>query len=137
MARRTSRFLILGLGVAGAMIFLIVVGMRGPNGLVYYRTVAEFREKGPPPGGHWRVNGTVETGSIDRGVTGEQVRFTITDGKATMPVDYRGIIPDTFVDGADVVIEGALRTDGTFEATTLLAKCPSKYESAAKAKERS
>src|SRR5262245_17656661 len=129
MARRASRFLILGLGVAGAMIFLIVVGMRGPNGAVYYRTVAEFREKGPPPGTHWRVNGVVETGSIERAATGEQVRFTIGDGKATMPVHYHGIIPDTFVDGADVVVEGALQADGTFEATTLPAKCPSKYES--------
>ena len=47
-----------------------------------------------------------------------------------LAVNYHGIIPDTFVDGADVVVEGALSTDGTFDAHTLLAKCPSKYESA-------
>jgi cytochrome c-type biogenesis protein CcmE len=56
------------------------------------------------------------------------------DGSAQLPVDFSGIIPDTFVDDADVVVEGNRRTDGVFEATTLLAKCPSKYETAGEAK---
>jgi cytochrome c-type biogenesis protein CcmE len=58
------------------------------------------------------------------------VAFTITDGAADMPVRYHGIIPDTFVDGADVVVEGAMSGDGTFVANNMLAKCPSKYEAA-------
>jgi cytochrome c-type biogenesis protein CcmE len=60
------------------------------------------------------------------------VKFTIRDkdGTATLPVDFSGIIPDTFVDDADVVVEGDRRPDGVFVATTLLAKCPSKYEAA-------
>ena len=60
------------------------------------------------------------------------MKFTIKDkdGGATLPVDFAGIIPDTFVDDADVVVEGNRRADGIFAATTLLAKCPSKYESA-------
>ena len=49
---------------------------------------------------------------------------------AALGLPSTGIIPDTFVDEADVVVEGARRPDGVFEATTLLAKCPSKYESA-------
>ena len=58
--------------------------------------------------------------------------FTVVDPKsqAVLPVDFTGIIPDTFVDDADVVVEGKRRDDGVFEATTLLAKCPSKYEAA-------
>jgi cytochrome c-type biogenesis protein CcmE len=47
-----------------------------------------------------------------------------------MLVAYHGIIPDTFVDDAAVVVEGQLQDDGTFRAHTLLAKCPSKYEAA-------
>ena len=62
--------------------------------------------------------------------SGEDVGFNMTDGEATLAVYYRGIIPDTFVDGADVVVEGQLQPDGVFAAHTLLAKCPSKYESA-------
>ena len=58
------------------------------------------------------------------------VRFVMTDGGASMPVNYHGIIPDTFVDGADVVVEGQIDGSGTFQAHTLLAKCPSKYEAA-------
>jgi len=65
-----------------------------------------------------------------RATSGEDVSFTITDGDSTLPVDYHGIIPDTFVDGAEVVVEGSLKHDGTFVAHMLLAKCPSKYEAA-------
>jgi cytochrome c-type biogenesis protein CcmE len=45
-------------------------------------------------------------------------------------VIYRGIAPDTFTDGVDVVVEGRMGEDGTFHATTLLAKCASRYENA-------
>jgi cytochrome c-type biogenesis protein CcmE len=45
-------------------------------------------------------------------------------------VVYRGIAPDTFTDGVDVVVEGRMGQDGTFHATTLLAKCASRYENA-------
>ena len=54
----------------------------------------------------------------------------MTDGKATYKVDYRGLIPDTFSDSVDVVVEGRLGADGVFHATTLLAKCASRYEAA-------
>ncbi len=64
------------------------------------------------------------------------VRFNVTDGQAAIPVEYHGVVPDTFVDGADVVVEGGLRQDGTFVASNLLAKCPSKYEAAAKRGEK-
>jgi cytochrome c-type biogenesis protein CcmE len=46
----------------------------------------------------------------------------------TYPVVYRGLAPDTFTDGVEVVVEGRLQPDGTFRATTLLAKCGSRYE---------
>jgi cytochrome c-type biogenesis protein CcmE len=54
----------------------------------------------------------------------------VTDGAQVFPVVYRGIAPDTFTDGVDVVVEGRMGEDGTFRATTLLAKCASRYESA-------
>ena len=58
----------------------------------------------------------------------------MTDGARTFPVVYRGIAPDTFTDGVDVVVEGRMQSDGTFQATTLLAKCASRYENAPDAK---
>jgi cytochrome c-type biogenesis protein CcmE len=129
MDAKRAKFLLLGTGVVLAMAFLLVTAMSGSDGLVYYLTVSEFLER-PEHGRGFRVNGHVTAGSIERLPTGEDVRFVMSDGKAALPVAYHGIIPDTFVDEADVVVEGSLRADGVFEAHTLLAKCPSKYESA-------
>ncbi len=132
MDRRRAKFFALGLGVAATMIFLIAVAVTGSSsgGLVYYLTVPEFLERGGRAEGHARVNGKVVLGSIERAPTGQDVRFVMEGDGAALPVSYHGIIPDTFVDGADVVVEGGLGDDGVFEAKTLLAKCPSKYEAA-------
>jgi cytochrome c-type biogenesis protein CcmE len=129
---RRIKFILIGLGIVATMVFMLVVAtQKSDGGFAYYVTVKEFTEKGQPKG-HFRVNGKVAAGTIERMPDGRQVKFTIKDseGAATLPVDFVGIIPDTFVDDADVVVEGNRRADGVFEATTLLAKCPSKYESA-------
>jgi cytochrome c-type biogenesis protein CcmE len=72
----------------------------------------------------------VVPGSIKRDAGGRETAFAMTDGSKTYNVIYRGITPDTFTDGVDVVVEGRLGRDGTFRATTLLAKCASRYENA-------
>ncbi len=132
MDGRRAKFILIGLGIVATMAFMLVVAtQKQDGGFAYYVTVKEFNEKGQPAS-HFRVNGKVATGTIERKPDGRRVLFVIRDkdGGATLPVDYTGIIPDTFVDDADVVVEGRRRPDGVFEATTLLAKCPSKYESA-------
>ncbi len=130
MERPSMKFLILGTGVVVTMIFLMIVGMNEPGGFSYYMTVSEFVQQPNPASSAFRVNGKVVAGSIERSAGGEGCRFSMTDGSANLQVSYEGIIPDTFVDDADVVVEGSLENDGVFSATTLLAKCPSKYESA-------
>ncbi len=77
-----------------------------------------------------KVGARVVPGSIQRAPGGREVSFRVTDGGQSYPVVYRGIIPDTFADSADVILEGRLGHDGTFRATTLLAKCASRYENA-------
>jgi cytochrome c-type biogenesis protein CcmE len=124
-----TKFILIGGGVILSMALLVVVGTQG-SGVGYYMTVAEFMDAPGDIRAGLRVNGKVVHGTIERHDTGEDVDFSMTDGQATLAVYYRGIIPDTFVDGADVVVEGQLQTDGIFAAHTLLAKCPSKYESA-------
>jgi cytochrome c-type biogenesis protein CcmE len=130
MDRNRLKFLILGIGIVATMGTLVIVGMGGPGGLSYYLSVSEFVEAPDKHSDGFRINGKVATGSIVRLATGQDVSFLVTDGQADLPVRYHGIIPDTFVDGADVVVEGRLTQDGTFDAHTLLAKCPSKYEAA-------
>ena len=132
MDGRRMKFILIGCGIAATMLFMLVVAtQKADSGFAYYVTVKEYTEKGQPKG-RFRVNGKVAPGSIERVAGGRQVKFTIKDkdGAATLPVDYSGIIPDTFVDDADVVVEGDRTPDGVFVATTLLAKCPSKYEAA-------
>src|SRR5262245_53873914 len=132
MDGRRLKFVLIGVGIAATMLFLFLVGtQKSDGGFAYYVTVAEFLEQGAPAG-HFRVNGKVRVGSIERLDGGRRVRFAVVNPatQATLPVDFSGIIPDTFVDDADVVVEGKRREDGVFQATTLLAKCPSKYEAA-------
>jgi len=130
MDRKRLKFLLLGVGIVATMGTLLIVGMNGPGGLSYYLSVSEFVAAPDQDGDGFRINGKVAEGSIIRQDTGQDVAFVVTDGEAVLPVRYHGIVPDTFVDNADVVVEGRLAGDGTFEAHTLLAKCPSKYEAA-------
>lgn len=132
MDGRRVKFILIGLAIVATMAFMLVIATgKSDGGFAYYVTVKEFNEKGEPKS-RFRVNGKVAPGSIERLPSGRQVRFTIKDkdGGAALPVDYTGIIPDTFVDDADVVVEGHRREDGVFVASNLLAKCPSKYEAA-------
>ncbi|MGE0354609.1 MAG: cytochrome c maturation protein CcmE [Gemmatimonadales bacterium] len=77
-----------------------------------------------------KMGARVVPGSIKRDAATQTIDFTVTDGVKTYPVSYRGLAPDTFTDTQDieVVVEGRLGTDGVFHATTLLAKCGSRYE---------
>jgi cytochrome c-type biogenesis protein CcmE len=113
--------------IAGGLVTLAGVSFR--QNLVYYLSVGEFldsRGELPPQG--FRVNGRVVPDSIVRSPEGLGVTFAITDGKDTMSVAYARELPDTFKSGAEVVVEGTVDDDGTFQARFLLAKCPSKYE---------
>ena len=130
MDRKRLKFLLLGVGIVATMGTLLIVGMSGPGGFDYYVSVSEFVSAPDRHTEGFRINGKVLEGSIARQPTGQDVAFVVTDGQATLPVSYHGVIPDTFVDGADVVVAGHLTAQGTFEAHTMLAKCPSKYEAA-------
>jgi len=73
-----------------------------------------------------RLGGMVEKGSLRREADGVTVRFLVTDGTATTPVTYRGILPDLFREGSGVVAEGRL-AGATFAADTILAKHDERY----------
>ena len=93
----------------------------------YYRTVAELRKDQSV--GDSRVLGTVND-DVQRLDGGLEVRFTASQDGASMPVDYRGPLPDIFKPGIQVVVEGRLGPDGVFHASSLLAKCPSRFTTA-------
>jgi len=125
---RRKRFFIAALIVVAAVGALIYIGVRGSS--MYYMTLAELKaQAGTAYGNKIRLGATVVDGSIQSGADGV-TRFVVTDGTNTLPVSYGGSLPDTFENGADVVLQGKLTASGTFEASSLLAKCPSKYKPA-------
>lgn len=118
----------IALVLLGAVGYLVYSGLRTN---VYYQTVNELQAQGVGAASKQvRVAGVVADGSIARQESGSVVRFTIADGGGTMPVVYKGTVPDIFQPGIEVVIEGKYTPGGEFAATTLLAKCPSKFDTA-------
>lgn len=77
-----------------------------------------------------KMEAKVVPGSVTRDAASQTIDFKVSDGIQTYAVSYRGLAPDTFTDQKDieVVVEGRLGRDSVFRATTLLAKCGSRYE---------
>ncbi|HEU4996105.1 MAG TPA: cytochrome c maturation protein CcmE [Gemmatimonadaceae bacterium] len=124
--------------LVGAGLILSVAGYLMASSIrdtgVYYVTPTELAAKlsadSTLHGVGLKLGARVVPGSIKRDAGGREYAFDVTDGARVVPVVYRGIAPDTFTDGVDVVVEGRMGRDGTFRATTLLAKCASRYENA-------
>lgn len=125
-----TKFLLGGAVVLGAAGVLMAGAIKDTG--IYFLMPAELEAKvAQDPsvvGVGVKVGARVVAGSVQRDSSGRMVSFDMTDGTATYPVIYRGIIPDTFSDSVEVVVEGRLDSNGTFQATTLLAKCASRYE---------
>jgi cytochrome c-type biogenesis protein CcmE len=80
-----------------------------------------------PLGRAIRLGGLVEEGSLERQADGVTVTFRITDLAESVPVTYRGLLPDLFREGQSVITEGTLGPDGTFVAREVLAKHDETY----------
>lgn len=132
MVRARTKFIIGGILVLGTAGYLMASSI-GETGM-YYLTPGELTAKIKGDSTFYntgvKMGARVVPGTIDRDPGGRAVSFSVTDGAQVIPVTYRGVIPDTFTDSVDVVVEGRYHRDGTFVATTLLAKCASRYENA-------
>jgi cytochrome c-type biogenesis protein CcmE len=119
-----------GIGIG---VILAVVGWLAVSGFeqnkTYYVTVSEILN-GKGGHEHVRVGGVVAPGSVER--HGGQVTFRLSQDAASIPVQYVGsdTLPDTFVGGAQAIIEGSYSSNGTFQADKIQAKCASKYQAA-------
>lgn len=111
-------------GVAGAGV-LAASALR--DEAAYFRTPAEIAAGKADVGEAMRLGGMVAAGSIKRQSDGVTIRFVATDGKASVPVEYTGIVPDLFAENAGMVADGRMRADGTFVADRILAKHDERY----------
>ncbi len=131
--KRDKRFLIGLVGVAAVVSYLIWTGVS--ETMVYYLTPTELMAKvTDDPAFHElgvKVNGKVVEGSYRQSEDGLVHHFAVQDlenDEISFEVVYRDVIPDTFNDDVEVVLEGRYRADGIFEAHTVLTKCGSRYE---------
>ena len=138
--KKQRKFLVGGGTVAALVGYLMFTGMK--DSMVYYHTPTELVAKTAQDATYSdvgvKVGGRVVPGSVHFDQRSLDLSFTIVDietGTTRFPVHYQGPLPDTFQEGRDVVIEGKLGAAGTFEASTVLTKCGSRYEAGAESYE--
>ena len=137
MSGKKIKFIVSGSLIVVALVvwFVFVAGGATTSGAAYDISLKEFQSRTRAASDDdVRVRGKVEEGSIVQRPGSADVSFTMVDADATLKVRYstrdHGPIPDTFVDGASAIVTGSLDEAGVFQAHTLQAKCPSKYEGA-------
>jgi cytochrome c-type biogenesis protein CcmE len=134
MSRRRVTIFVVFTVVIGTIGYLIMSGFNDTT-VAYYQKVDELKALGvSAEGKSFRVSGQVVAGTVERAADGLSMTFTIDELGNTMDVRYRGIIPDTFKEGVGVLLEGRF-VNGRFEATNIMTKCASKYESEGQAQQ--
>lgn len=126
MTRRQRRLTMIGGALAVLAVAAGLVLNALSSSIVFFSTPQMVAEKHVAPGKRFRLGGMVEQGSLVHG-DNLAVAFKVSDGGATLPVNYKGILPDLFREGQGVVAEGALDASGVFVADTVLAKHDEKY----------
>ena len=122
--KRKRLWLLVGsLAVLGAAAALVLTALN--DNLVFFYSPSQVSAKHVPPERRFRLGGLVEAGSVKK--NGQEVRFTVTDLQKTVPVVYRGLLPDLFREGQGVIAEGTLSADGVFTARDVLAKHDENY----------
>jgi cytochrome c-type biogenesis protein CcmE len=118
-------FVALGLVLVGVTVALVLNAFR--SNLVFFYSPTQVADKEAPVNKTFRLGGLVEQGSLKRLADGLTVTFVVTDTGKSIPVRYKGILPDLFKEGKGVVAQGRLEPDGVFQATEVLAKHDENY----------
>ena len=127
MKARHKRFGLIAAGLALLVIAVVLIAKSFNSNLVFFFTPTQVEAGEAPKTGSFRIGGMVEEGSLKRLPDGLRVAFNVTDTAKTMPVIYKGILPDLFKEGKGVVAQGKLGANGTFEADNVLAKHDENY----------
>lgn len=124
MSRR-GKFLIGGGVIAAALGYMMYAGVS--QSVVYFVTPSELQAS-PVAGKAYRLGGVVAAGSLTWEPRSLDLSFTLSDGKATIPVKHKGTPPDLFAEGRGAVVEGTWSGDGYFKASLIMAKHSEEYK---------
>ena len=118
-------FLVLiGVGVGAA----VLLGLKAlDKGTAYFFSPTEVLAQKAPKDRPFRIGGMVATGSFKKAGDGLNVSFIVTDTDKSVPVSFKGMLPDLFREGQGVVAQGSLSDNGVFVASEVLAKHDEKY----------
>lgn len=127
MKRRHKRigFIIAGLATLSVAAYFVASAFR--NNLVFFFSPTQVAAREAPVNRTFRIGGLVQEGTLKRDQDGLTVRFTVTDTAASIPVVYKGILPDLFKEGRGCVAQGKVGGDGVFYAESVLAKHDENY----------
>ena len=127
MKSRHKKLALIGgaLAILGIIAALVLNALN--SNIALYITPTEVAAGKSPKDKLFRIGGLVKEGSISRQADGVTISFAITDTEQSIPVHYKGILPDLFKEGKGAVAQGKLNADGTFVATEVLAKHDENY----------
>ncbi|MAY86789.1 MAG: cytochrome c maturation protein CcmE [Pseudooceanicola sp.] len=120
--RRIQMIVVAALALA---VSTALIGYAMRDGINFFRAPSQVVAEPPSPSEVFRIGGLVEDGSLTRG-QGQAVSFRVTDGGASVPVVYSGVLPDLFKENEGMIGTGRL-VNGVFEATEILAKHDETY----------
>ena len=127
MKPRQKRFVFIAVAVAAlALVVGLVLNALDKNVSLYFTPTQVFNNEAPH-GRSFRIGGLVEEGSVKRQMDGLTVNFVITDQHKSIPVVFKGILPDLFKEGKGVVAQGKVEADGVMHAEEVLAKHDENY----------
>ncbi|MGH1578985.1 cytochrome c maturation protein CcmE [Planktotalea sp.] len=123
--KKKRRIQVVAVAVVALALSTALIGYAMRDGINFFRAPSQIIAEPPGPTEVFRIGGLVSEGSIERGV-GEEIRFSVTDGGATIPVSFTGVLPDLFEENQGMVGTGRY-IDGVFQASEILAKHDETY----------
>ncbi|MBI5430635.1 MAG: cytochrome c maturation protein CcmE [Nitrosomonadales bacterium] len=127
MKPRQKKFMYIfsALALLGMAVGLVLYALK--DNVSLYFTPTQVHNGEAPQGRAFRIGGLVQEGSVKRASDGLTASFEITDTHRSIPVVYKGILPDLFKEGKGVVAQGKVEADGVMHADEVLAKHDENY----------
>ena len=123
--KKQRRIQVIAIMAVALVLSTVLIGYALRDGINFFRSPTQVVEDPPSSSEVFRIGGLVEVGSLVRG-QGETIQFVVTDGGASVPAIYSGVLPDLFEENQGMVGMGRL-INGVFEATEILAKHDENY----------